>query len=316
MSMPTFEECMLPVLKSIALKNTASTPDTLEYTVKALNLSEEEKGEVLPNSGQRRIYTRICWARNNLFKAGLINRKKRGDYFITESGRDLLKQKPKALDNKFLYKNYSLFKEWIDSSKVRIKKQEPSLNSVSDEKLPPEERLEKHYAFLKDTVLNDLLDRIKELEPEIFEKLILKLLKKIGYGGADGKNVQHTGKSGDEGIDGEIKQDHLGLDRVYMQAKRYTDNIVGRPDIQKFVGALNSKKSKKGLFITTSKFSKEAEEYKEKIDSRLILIDGKELVELLYKNNIGVKTKDTLEYKEIDDNFFNDESPFNFGKVA
>ncbi len=314
MSMPTFEECMVPVLNFIGSRDISSTSDIIENTTKVLNLSEEEKGELLPNSRQTKIYNRISWARFYLFKAGLISRERRGDYSITKLGRSLLDKKPTSIDKQFLYEHYPSFKEWMDSSKVR--KQDSLLDLVSYEKLDPYERLEKNYISLKDSVLSDLLDRVKEIDPKSFEELILNLLQRIGYGGSEGEGIKHTGKSGDEGIDGEIKQDRLGLDRIYMQAKRYKESTVGRPEIQKFVGTLSSKKSKKGLFITTSTFSKEAQEYIEKVDSRLVLIDGQKLVELLYEHNLGVKKEKIFEYKKIDDDFFEDQSSFQFRKIA
>ena len=306
MFMPTFEDCMVPVLKFIDSRDVSSTSDIVENMIKVLNLSEEEKNELLPNSKQAKIYNRITWARFYMFKAGLISRKKRGNYSITKLGQTLLNKNPQSIDKCFLYENYSDFKEWMDSSKVR--KRDSLLELVSYEKLDPYERLEENYISLKDS--------IKEIDPKSFEQLILKLLQRIGYGGPDGAGIKHTSKSGDEGIDGEIKQDRLGLDRIYMQAKRYKESIVGRPEIQKFVGTLSSKKSKKGLFITTSRFSKEAQEYIERVDSRLVLIDGQKLVELLYEHNLGVKGEKVFEYKKIDDDFFEDQPSLSFEKIA
>ena len=314
MSMPNFEGCMVPVLSSIGSRDVSSTPDIIEKTTKVLNLSEEEKGELLPNNKQTKIYNRITWAMFYLFKAGLIHREKRGNYSITKPGWSLLSQKPESIDKQFLYENYPSFREWMDGSKVR--KRDSLLELVSYEKLDPYERLEENYISLKDSVLSDLLDRVKETDLKSFEQLILNLLQRIGYGGPDGIGVRHTGKSGDEGIDGEIKQDRLGLDRIYMQAKRYRESIVGRPEIQKFAGTLSSKECKKGLFITTSRFSGEAREYIERIDSRLVLIDGPKLVELLYEHNLGVKKEKVFEYKKIDDVFFEDQPSFSFEKIA
>ena len=314
MSMPTFEDCMVPVLSSIGSRDVSSTPDIIEKTTKVLNLSEEDKGEFLPNNKQTKIYNRITWAIFYLFKAGLIHREKRGNYSITKLGWSLLNQKPESIDKQFLYENYPSFKEWMDSSKVR--KRDSLLELVFYEKLDPYERLEENYISLKDSVLSDLLDRVKEIDPKSFKQLILNLLQRIGYGGPDGAGVRHTGKSGDEGIDGEIKQDRLGLDRIYMQAKRYRESTVGRSEIQKFVGTLRSRKSKKGLFITTSRFSREAQEYIERIDSRLVLIDGLKLVELLYEHNLGLRKEKVFEYKKIDDDFFEDQPSFSFEKIA
>ena len=315
MSIPTFEECMMPALSFIGSRNISSTSDIMENIVDVFNLSKEEKDELLPKSKQKRIYNRVAWSRFYLLKAGLINTKKRGAYVITESGRELLNQKLQSIDQKFLYEKYPLFKEWIDSSRSR--KQESSSDTVSYEKLDPYERLEKSFVSLESNVLNDLQDHIRKIDFKSFEKLILELLKKIGYGGPDGKWIRHTGKSGDEGVDGEINQDRLGLDRIYMQAKRYKESTVGRTEIQKFVGTLSSKKSKKGLFITTSQFSKKAEEYIEKVDSRLVLIDGPKLAELLYKYDLGVKTKKIFKYKEINEEFFEEEvSSLDFEKIA
>lgn len=314
MSMPTFEDCMVPVLSSIGSRDISSTPDIIEKTTKVLNLSEEEKGELLPNNKPTKIYNRIAWAMFYLFKAGLIHREKRGNYSITKPGWSLLNQKPESIDKHFLYENYPSFREWMDGSKVR--KRDSLLELVSYEKLDPYERLEENYISLKDSVLSDLLDRIKEINLKSFEQLILNLLQRIGYGGPDGAGVRHTGNSGDDGIDGEIKQDRLGLDRVYIQVKRCRESTVGRPEIQKFVGTLSCKKSKKGLFITTSRFSREAWEYIERIDSRLVLIDGPKLIELLYEHNLGVKKEKVFEYKKIDDDFFEDQPSFSLKKIA
>ena len=315
MSMPTFEECMMPALNFIGSRDISSTSDIVRDAIKVFNLSEEEKSELLPNSNQKRIYNRVAWARFYLLKAGLINTKKRGAYIITEQGQTLLSQKIQSTDQKFLYKNYPSFKEWMDSSKTR--KEGSSSDTVSYEKLDPYERLEASFESLESKILSDLLDRIKKIDFESFERLILKLLRKIGYGGSDGGSIRHTGKSGDEGIDGEIKQDHFGLDRIYMQAKRYKESTVGRPAIEQFVGTLNSKKSKKGIFITTSKFSKGAKEFIEKVNSRLVLIDGPKFAKLLYDYDLGVKTKKTFKYKEIDEGFFEEEMSFlDFEKIA
>ena len=314
MSMPSFEDCMVPVLSAIGSRNISPTSDIIEKTTRVLNLSEEEKNELLPNSKQTKIYNRITWAIFYLSKASLINREKRGNYSITKLGWSFLSQKPESIDKQFLYENYPSFREWMDGSKVR--KRDSLLELVSYEKLDPYERLEENYISLKDSILSDLLDRVKEIDSRSFEQLILNLLQRVGYGGSDGAGIKHIGKSGDEGIDGEIKQDRLGLDRVYMQAKRYKESTVGRPEIQKFVGTLSSKKSKKGLFITTSMFSKEAQEYIERIDFRLVLIDGQKLVELLYEHNLGVKGEKVFEYKKINDDFFADQPSYSFEKIA
>ena len=308
MPIPNYRQCMVPVLKLMNSKDSSSLSHITKYIEEHFNLSEEEKKETLKN-GQSKVYNTISWAVKFLLVAGLVNRKERGCYSINEAGKELLSQNPpQIIDKNFLSQNYPSFKEWSTPKK---KQQQ---NSVPDDNLDPDESFEDNYQAIQKKTKDELLDRIKiDILPEDFEKLVLKLLTKLGYGLGQ-KNV-HTGKSHDSGIDGEIYQDRFGLDCIYMQAKRYKDNSIGSREIRDFIGALDQKKSKKGIFITTSKFSKEARETAKAGSFKLRLIDGEELADLLYAHNIGVKVKYEVEYKSIDDDFFKDRNEYSDSSI-
>ncbi len=296
---------MLPALIEISKRSVTSTKEIIPALIEQFRLTPEERAQLLPSETQRVIDNRVYWAIVYLGKAGLISRPGRGRYSITEVGKRVLKDKPSRIDIRFL-KQFDSFKKFREISKGS---KDNSDDVISDEKLAdasvdPVEQLEVSYIKLKNEVCSQLLNYVHELTPTDFELLVIELLKKMGYGVPGLESVTHRGGSGDGGIDGEISEDRLGLDMIYIQAKKYTENSVGRPAIQQFVGTLNERKARKGIFITTSSFTKEAMEYIQRVDVRIALIDGKELSKLMYQYDIGVTTERRFEVKTIDGDYF------------
>ncbi len=295
MGIPKLQEFFLPVLKSIASSDVSSIRKVEEDIRKHFNLTEEQMSKRVPNNTKTEVYDKVTWAMTHLFKAGFIDKKGRGRRSITQHGYHFLETKPNSLTWEDLRRSFQ--------NPTTMPLTAPSGYSVADQ--PPIEVLKETFEKLKNDILDELLNKVKKIHPRSFEELVLKLLRKMGYGEGE-RNLQHTGGPGDEGVDGVIFQDTLGCDRIYIQAKRYTATSVGRPEIQKFQGALSGKNSEKGIFITTSQFSKEARDYSKQVSSNLILIDGKKLTELLYQYDVGVEIEDVFEYKTVDDGFFED----------
>lgn len=295
MTIPDFQAIMLPLLQYAS--------DGKEYLADVFNLSNEERKELLP-SGQQTVFdNRVGWARTHLKKAVLLEYPKRGFFQITERGKDLLIQNPTKINIKFL----NQFPEHIEflNSKKDNDKSEPEIIEISE--TTPQESIEFGYQKIRKELELELLNRVKSCSPDFFERLVVDLLVKMGYGGSRRDAGRAIGKSGDGGIDGIIKEDKLGLDIVYIQAKRWDNTVVGRPEIQKFVGALHGQRARKGVFITTSRFSQEAREYVSIIDSKIVLIDGQELAQLMIDNHVGVSTVSIYEIKKIDSDYFTDE---------
>lgn len=303
MNNPGFQDYFIPVLQVLSTRDLKGRQDIYEKVATVKNLSEELKREMLPNQSQPTYMNRIGWALTYLKKAGMLSTPTRGKWQITDLGVEVLNNPPKVFNVTYL-KSYPSFEEFHKSTK------EESKESNVNNDIPPYESLVESFEQLKRNECEELLEKILEQTPAFFERLVIDLLLKMGYGGTrtDVKKDligEHTGKSGDEGIDGTISEDRLGLDKIYIQAKRWKhDNIVSRPEIQKFVGALSGQSARKGIFITTSRFSKEALDYKPKNDISLILIDGKKLVELMYEYSVGVSDVETLIIKKIDNDYF------------
>jgi restriction system protein len=280
-----------------------SLREAITYLADVFNLSDEEKKGLLP-SGQQTVFdNRVGWARTHLKKAVLLEYPKRGFFQITDRGKDLLIQNPTKINIKFL----NQFPEHIDflNSKKDNDKSEPEIIEISE--TTPQESIEFGYQKIRKELELELLNRVKSCSPDFFERLVVDLLVKMGYGGSRRDAGRAIGKSGDGGINGIIKEDKLGLDIVYIQAKRWDNTVVGRPEIQKFVGALHGQRARKGVFITTSRFSQEAREYVSIIDSKIVLIDGQELAQLMIDNHVGVSTVSIYEIKKIDSDYFTDE---------
>lgn len=310
-NIPDYQTLMLPLLKKASDGKEHKMRDLTELIAKDFSLTDEELSVVIPSGTQSLFYNRVGWAKTYLKKACLVENVGKGVIRITARGRQFLKENPKKIDAKMLRQ----FEEFADFVNLQTKSPSPS-SKASEEELPatdyttqtPEELIETAYQDFQKSVAEELLDKIRNVSPSFFEKIVVSLLVKMGYGGSVKDAGQAIGKTGDEGIDGIIKEDKLGLDVIYIQAKRWKENnIIGRPEIQKFVGALAGQGAKKGVFITASSFSKEAKEYKPMNDTKVILIDGLELANLMIENNLGVTPLRSYDLKKIDSDFFDEE---------
>lgn len=304
MPIADFQTMMLPVLKSISAREISSSKDVIADVARDFKLSTEEQAQLLPSKTQRVVDNRVYWCIVYLQRAGLMARPSRGKYQITPLGQETLAKKPERIDIKYLsqFESFRKFRE--DSRSTTEADDKGSSEEVIPSGLNPNEALEKSFARLKATVCAELLTQARKMDPTDFEKLVVTLLQRMNYG-VDPSSVIHRGRSGDGGIDGEISQDPLGLDMIYVQAKRYQEGSgVGRPVIQQFVGSLNENKAKKGLFITTSHFSDEAREYINRVDTRIVLIDGPRLSELMYDYDLGVTLEHKYDVKKLDSDFF------------
>ncbi|ROL60819.1 restriction endonuclease [Bacteroidetes/Chlorobi group bacterium ChocPot_Mid] len=300
MPIPDFQSIMLPLLKLISDGKEYSFQESIELLATQFNLTANEKKEMLASGSQPIFTNRVGWAKTYLKKAGLIEQTRRGYFIITKTGLDTLKSNITSINKKFL-KKFPAFQESM--TKKKEEDDDNDNNQLFEQSKTPIELIEAGYKTLRDNLVQDLINEIKKLPPDFFEKIVIDLLVKMGYGGSLSDQAKVTGKSGDEGIDGLIKEDKLGLDTIYIQAKRW-ENQVSRPEIQKFAGALLGQQSKKGIFITLSNFSKAAIEYAEKIDAKIILIDGEQLAEYMIDYNVGVSVTNSYEIKKIDSDYF------------
>lgn len=306
MPIPQFQTLMLPMLQLAADGKEHGHHELLSSLSAMFNLSEEEVNEVLPSGRQTRLDNRSRWAKIYLLKSGLLEYSRRGFVQITERGKVVLAQNPTKIDMTFLKQ----FPEYVEFKQKSRGENDTSTQeeSFSEKEKTPEEIIEKGYFEIRKALSSDLLEQVLNISPSRFERLVIDLLVKMGYGGGFKDAGTHAGKSGDEGIDGTIREDKLGLDMIYIQAKRWkTGNIVGRPEIQKFVGALAGQGAKKGIFITTSTFSKEARDYSPRNETKIVLIDGDELAQLMIDYKLGVSVISTYEIKRIDSDYFGEE---------
>lgn len=305
MSIPDYQSLMLPLLKAAADGKEHKKREVLNELAEHFSLTENERKELLPSGNQEIFDNRLGWARTYLKKAGLIQYTQRGHFQITDRGKAVLAQNPKVINVAFL-RQFPEFLAFHSPKRTPNDAEPPEpVESLSE---TPEEVVASGYLNLRRQVELEVLARVKACPTEFFERLVVKLLTTVGYGGSLADAGKAIGKSGDGGIDGVIKEDKLGLDLLYIQAKRWDNATVGRPEIQKFVGALHGKKAKKGIFITTSTFSKDATEYTEGLETKVILIDGAQLAELMFDYGVGVSTVNSYVVKRIDSDFFEDES--------
>lgn len=306
MSIPDFQSIMLPLLEYAGDGKEHYLREAITSLAEVFNLSNEERKELL-SSGQQAVFdNRVGWARTHLKKAGLLESPKRGFFQITDRGKEILKLNPPEINVKFL----NQFPEFIEFKTTKKDSDKSELDIIEDSDISettPEESIEFGYQKIRKELELELLNRVKSCSPDFFERLVVDLLVKMGYGGSRRDAGRAIGKAGDGGIDGIIKEDKLGLDIVYIQAKRWDNTVVGRPEIQKFVGALHGQRARKGVFITTSKFSQDAREYVSIIDSKIVLINGEELAQLMIDNHVGVSTVSIYEIKKIDSDYFTDE---------
>ena len=301
MPIPDYQTLMLPLLKLTRNSQEIKLKDTVDTIAEQFNLSEQDKMELLPSGNNRVIYSRIGWASTYLKKSNLLEAPKRGYVKITQRGIDVLKQNPTIIDNEFLGQ-FSEFNEFKSLKRKKDDSQTEEIVEIANSQTP-DELLGSAYEELNDALSQELLQIIKEGSPDFFELLVIDVLVKMGYGGSRKDAGQAVGKRGDEGIDGIIKEDKLGLDAIYIQAKRW-ENVIGRPEVQKFAGALQGQRARKGIFITTSKFTKDAIDYVSNIDNKIILIDGEKLSQLMIEHNVGVSTVASYDIKKIDSDYF------------
>jgi restriction system protein len=300
---PDYQSIMLPLLRYVSDNKEHKMRNVTDALAKQLGVTEEEKKELLPSGAAPLFYNRTAWAKTYLKKAGLLDSPKQGIVTITQRGIDALKRNPASIDVKFLKQ----FSEFVDFQAT--KRDDNSVGSEEETSTEtPEEALETAYQKIRKSLAQDLLNKVVSLSPAFFEKLVVELLVKMGYGGSIKDAGRAIGKSGDEGIDGTIKEDKLGLDIIYIQAKRWQPgNVVGRPELQKFVGALAGQGAKKGIFITTSTFTKDALEYVPRNETKIVLIDGQQLAQFMIDYNLGVTSVNSYEVKRMDSDYFGEE---------
>jgi restriction system protein len=302
MPVPDYQSLMAPTLNILADGGDHSLAELRTIVSDQLALTEDDLRAKIP-SGTSLLANRLHWAVTYMYQAGLLSRPKRGVVRITERGRKVVAEHPDSLNIRIL----SEFPEFIDfQSRSRQPKQGGGDSDTGDDAATPREAVSAAVEEANTAVAAEVLDRIRQREPAFLERLVLSVLTAMGYGGAAGA-AEHLGRSGDEGLDGVIRQDPLGLDRIYVQAKRYgASRAVGRPEIQEFVGALHGAQADRGIFITTSRFTSEASTYADRVAARVVLIDGQELSGLMVRHNIGVQDQQTYVIKRIDEDFFDE----------
>lgn len=307
MPVPDFQTLMLPVLKLIASGH-ATIPQCVPALRDEFGISEEDAATLLPSGKQTILSNRAHWARQYLSQAGLVRAVKRGHYELTEDGSRLLASQPSRIDKQKLLE-FPLFQEWVRNSGRSNSDSDPEVElspkAALAQDATPEDTIEAAHRLLNDALADELLGLMASMEPIRFEQLILDLLGAMGYGsGALGKRMK-TSVTGDGGIDGIIHEDALGLDAVYIQAKRYApDKRISRPAIQQFVGSLTGEGATKGVFVTTSDFSPEARNYLTKVQHRIVLINGRELARLMIRHELGVRTRSVYAVKSVDEDYF------------
>lgn len=303
MPVPDFQSFFKPLLEIATDGKEHSLKEAREKIAEYFNLTDEDRAELLPSRNQTKFDNRVAWAKSYFVQAKVLESPRRAYFKITDRGKKLLAQGHERIDVKVL-NQYPKFVEFHTPSKQNKSVPTPSPEEGISE--TPEEVLQKAYQSIRSDLAGGILERIQSNSPAFFESLVIDLMVAMGYGGSRVDAGQSVGQSGDEGIDGIIKEDRLGLDVIYLQAKRW-EGTVGRPEIQKFVGALHGKRAKKGVFITTGKFSEEAHEYVKSIDPKVILIDGRALANYMIDFNLGTSTGVTYEIKRIDSDYFAEE---------
>lgn len=300
MAIPDYQSCMLPLLRFLADGGEHTLRDSEESLAQHFKLTPAERAKLLPSGQQGLFKNRIGWARAYLKMAGLVESPKRGAFKITPRGMEVLAINPSRIDIKFL-QQFPEFVELLDASRSANKADVPAETPASQS--TPEEAIETAYQGLRAQLAEELLSRILACSPTFFEQLVVELLVKMGYGGSRRDAGERIGQTGDGGIDGIIKEDRLGLDTIFIQAKRWQGS-VGRPEIQKFVGALQGQRARKGVFITTSSFTADAAKYPSLIDTKVVLIDGKQLASLMIDFDVGIAAAASYVVKRIDSDYF------------
>lgn len=302
MPIPDFQSLMRPLLKAHSDGKEHLNRDLVAQLADECGLTEEERREMLPSGRARLFDNRIGWAKSHITKAGLLAAPRRGVSMITNRGVEALQAHPERIDLRILNK-YEEYREFRKQSKGVDDEVNDSTDVDSQDAQTPEELLENAYLGVRRQIESELIEQIKSAPPDFLERVVVDLVVRMGYGGSRKDAGEALGRSGDEGIDGIIKEDPLGLDIIYLQAKRWEGN-VGRPEIQKFAGALQGQRARKGIFITTSAFSADAVEYASRIETKIILIDGSRLSKLMFDHGVGVATESNYKVKRIDTDYF------------
>lgn len=300
MAVPDFQSLMLPILQVLQSGEEFKIRDISSAIIEWLQLSQADQNERLPSGRQTRFNNRMAWARIYLHRSGLIEKTERGTLQITQRGLEVLQENHERLTIRYL----SRFPEF-NQFRATGRDQEQNQN-VKDIEQTPEEILQASYQRLRRALASELIERLKACSPAFFENLVIDLLVSMGYGGSRADAGQAVGRSGDDGIDGIIKEDKLGLDVIYVQAKRWS-NSVGRPVVQAFAGSLEGQRAKKGILITTSFFTQDAWEYISRIEKKIVLIDGETLTQLMIDYGVGVSEKDVYVVKKVDEDYFSEE---------
>ena len=306
MAMPTYEDIMLPFLQTLSDGKIHTLKELHVSLADHFNLSDEERSRLLPSGNQLMFYNRLGWARTHLKKALLISSLAMGQFQITDRGKKFLETYPERITNNVLMKFQEFGAFWKPSHVNDSFAENKNDQEKCGPSKTPRELIHECYQELRNVLADDLLQQVSVKTPVFFEHLVLDLLVRMGYGGSREDAAQVVGKSGDEGIDGIIKEDRLGLDVIYIQAKRWK-NTVGSPEIQGFIGALQLKGAHKGIFITTSSFTPAAKEIARKIGNRIVLIDGMQLAQLMIDFNVGVSVETNYEVKRVDQDYFSEE---------
>ena len=303
MPIPNYQAFMQPLVSQIADGRAHSLAELKKTLCNALHIDEEQRAETIASSGNRTVVSnRLGWARTYLHKAGLLSIPKPGFVQITDRGQQAL-QSGQPINNAYL-KQFPEFLEFIRPAKDATDASADTAKTTHEDDTTPDEQIKSAWQTLNSALAEDLIELVKKQTPQFFEVLVVQMMQAMGYGGWSKDSGSATQYTGDGGIDGIINEDPLGLETIYLQAKRYTDAAVGRPDIQAFVGALEMKRARKGVFITTSRFSRDALDYVSLIEKKVVLIDGKQLAELMIKHNLGVSVKETYQVKAIDSDYF------------
>lgn len=286
---------MLPLLDVARDQEDHRLIDAVDLLADRLRLTDDERRKRSSEGQQTRFYHSVFLARKHLTKSGLLEDPVRGQFRITELGRRVLESGPSQIDRAYLRQ--------IEESGIATVREPTSLDPEPNTAITPEEALQDAYETLRNSLADELLGQVKQASPAFFELLVVDVLVRMGYGGSRKDAGEAIGQSGDEGIDGIIKEDRLGLDIIYIQAKRWS-STVGRPDVQRFAGALQGKRARKGVFITTSSFSREAVQFANSIETKVILVDGRQLAALMIDHGVGVRTDASYELKRIDSDYF------------
>lgn len=313
MAVPDYQSLMYPVLEELGDGRERQLRDVRERVAAKLGLTPEELGELIPSGRQSMFANRANWAHVYLKQAGLLRTVRRGVYQVTDRGKQTLRERPGQITNAYL-RQFPEFLEFMERSVESTGDTEPQearrerVVEVERQTQTPDEQAQEGYRRARSGVASELLDRMRRVSPAFFEKLVVDLLVAMGYGGTQEDAARVIGRSGDGGIDGIIKEDRLGLESIYIQAKRWQEgSSVGRPDIQQFAGALQGQRARKGVFLTTSSFTRDAREYANAVQASIILIDGPQLAELMLDHGVGVSVQETFRLFRVDEDYFVEE---------